>query len=66
MKPLHNKNKDTWGDRQFTCPSCSSTDIDELGTRADGVWDCLCCDCGFEFEAEEMDEDTDDNCNISS
>ena len=59
MKP-HNKNKDSWGDRQFTCPNCSSTNINELGTRANGVWDCLCHDCDSEFQAEEMDENTDD------
>jgi len=57
MKPVCSKNKDSWGNRQFTCPSCGSTNIDELGTRANGVWDCLCCDCDHEFEAEEASEE---------
>ena len=57
MKSIYSKNLDSWGHRQFTCPNCDSRNIDELGTRKDGTWDCICCDCEIEFEAEEEEEE---------
>jgi transposase-like protein len=53
---LNKNNLDSWGNRQFVCPNCKSTNIDELGTRVDGTWDCLCDNCDLEFEAEEAEQ----------
>jgi transposase-like protein len=46
--------------RQFKCPYCQSTNVDEEGTRVDGTWDCTCLSCDRSFTADE-DEDEDED-----
>jgi transposase-like protein len=43
--------------RQWLCPHCQSTFINEDGTKRDGMWDLTCLDCEKSFTGWEPDDE---------